>query len=100
MIDHISWRSYAHCSHSLRCIVHSNLETRGRCDRRCLGLLMFLGFSSQAAGHNVALRHLSTARQRPVPALGNSRPAYNHRLLTLRLGSLRLASTTHAAFSR
>jgi hypothetical protein len=38
----------------------------------------------QAAGHNVALGCPSKARPRSVPALGNSRPAYNHRLLTLR----------------
>jgi len=36
---------------------------------------------SQAACHNVALSYPSKARQRFVPAFGNSRPAYNHRLL-------------------
>jgi hypothetical protein len=49
---------------------------------------------SQAAGHNVALGYPSKARQRSVPALGNSRPAYNHRLLTL-LGLVSSAASEH-----
>ena len=44
---------------------------------------------SQAACHNVTLGYPSKARQRSVPALGNSRPAHNHRLLTHRLSELR-----------